>query len=129
MVNTQFDCNLCGCRNGLLSCTRAPCQDEVADRCSTCKRSQQGLVCAPNGVTYRSECEAVFCAGHVPFTLQKGACKNYVSDSLIDMIYVMYCFTFLHRMYVGCIRVNKGKFVSIKVVCLVLHWMVVTLTN
>ena len=75
----QVDCNLCGCRNGELRCTRRKCEErKLTDRCQECLSAPQEQVCGINGVTYPSGCVATYCAGLAPFDFFNGSCPSVV---------------------------------------------------
>ncbi len=81
----DVDCNMCGCRNGKVTCTNRKCEgdDENEGSCKSCRKQSRSPVCAPDGLTYYSACYAVNCAGHSPVDLRSGACSSYVSGGRV----------------------------------------------
>lgn len=88
-------CNRCGCRNGMLQCTRLPeCRHEndnddggddndrdMQDRmCEECMSMPHDPVCAlRDGRTFPTRCHAMRCQGFRADELEEGSCATRVS--------------------------------------------------
>ena len=83
----QVDCNMCGCRNGKITCTHRTCEvdddddgdDDEEEACETCRKQSRSPVCGPDSRTYHSACYAINCLGYSPADLRPGPCSSYVS--------------------------------------------------
>ena len=89
----KIGCNTCLCWNGRLACTKLACSDDnnqggndinndggSDDDCRRCSRSEHVQpVCGPDGITYKSKCQAIYCRNISQFDLRDGACTSSVS--------------------------------------------------
>lgn len=98
---------MCGCRNGVVTCTRVrDCRGEDDDagsdsdrdsedrQCDECMNMPSGPMCAMrDGRTFPTRCHAMRCQGFEMADLVNGACSNRVS--IINYVILTYALTAL----------------------------------
>ena len=92
-MRKKIRCNTCSCWDGRLLCTKLACSDDDdqggngtnndGDSDAECRRcflsNPVRPVCGPDGITYKSKCQAIYCRNISQFDLRDGACTSSVS--------------------------------------------------